>query len=283
MSTRRSHTAVSRPLVLFTSKIRLLIAGSTRPETEAYTSHLANLLLKNNGKFSQPLRILDVCTGSGCIPILLHSMLSPAIADLSLLGIDISADAISLARQNLSGNVRAKLLLEESLVQVDFLVADILQNCDFDVDPQKGPVASRWDILISNPPYISDWGFDHETTRSVRNWEPRLALVPNGHPNYKATDGDTFYPPLLALAANTGAKIAVFEVGGAKQAERVAAMAIKSHHWAGVQLWRDLPDQSGSTARHSSEIEGMALRCVGSGHVRTVVCYTAEGRDWIRE
>ena len=36
----------------------------------------------------------------------------------------------------------------------------------------------QWDLLTSNPPYISPSGFSLSTSRSVRNWEPKLALVP---------------------------------------------------------------------------------------------------------
>ena len=49
---------------------------------------------------------------------------------------------------------------------------------------------TEWDIIISNPPYISPRGYVRETHRSVRNWEPKLALVPCSSSYSCTLDGD---------------------------------------------------------------------------------------------
>lgn len=85
------------------------------------------------------------------------------------------------------------------------------------------------DLLISNPPYISPSDFRNGTTaRSVRLFEPRLALVPpiNYSPslNANANTGDIFYQRLLELSLAVRARLTVLECGDKKQAERVIEM-----------------------------------------------------------
>ncbi|KAE9374066.1 S-adenosyl-L-methionine-dependent methyltransferase [Stipitochalara longipes BDJ] len=100
-----------------------------RPETEAYTSHLASLLingeldeqisldskkaapsLRNEAERRRELRILDICSGSGCISLLLHSLLSESgkFPQIKTLGLDISPKAIALANENLALAIRNK-------------------------------------------------------------------------------------------------------------------------------------------------------------------------------
>jgi len=85
------------------------------------------------------------------------------------------------------------------------------------------------DLLISNPPYISPSDFRNGTTaRSVRLFEPRLALVPPIKPspslNANASAGDVFYQRLLELSLAIRARLTVLECGDKKQAERVVEM-----------------------------------------------------------
>lgn len=86
------------------------------------------------------------------------------------------------------------------------------------------------DLLISNPPYISPRDFTNGTTRrSVRLYEPTLALVPppNQHPGRASGSAraDSFYPHLLAVSAQLDSRFTVLECGDLAQARRVAAMA----------------------------------------------------------
>lgn len=89
------------------------------------------------------------------------------------------------------------------------------------------------DLLISNPPYISPSDFRNGTTaRSVRLFEPRIALVPpinpspslNVNASASASAGDIFYKRLLELSLAVRARLTVLECGDKKQAERVVEM-----------------------------------------------------------
>ncbi len=121
-----------------------------RPETE----ELVEWIVKDNVK-SNHLKILDIGTGSGCIPISLKSVFKNA----TIAGSDISDEALETARVNAQVNN----------VDVTFLKADIslLEPNEF-----------NWDIIVSNPPYITETEKD-EMTESVINFEPHLALFVN--------------------------------------------------------------------------------------------------------
>ncbi|RPB00175.1 S-adenosyl-L-methionine-dependent methyltransferase [Choiromyces venosus 120613-1] len=224
-----------------------------RPETEQYTSHLAGHILKHLHPRTQ-LRIVDLCTGTGCIPLLLHRELSTAGMASRVLGVDISAKAVRLGRRNLEHN---KQELSPSVGEdVQFLLGDVL-----DVECLVKAIERRFqdgggvvDVVISNPPYISKEGFNKSTGRSVRNYEPRLALVPEGG------DGDVFYPAIARAAEKLGAQAVVAEVEGWEQAERVKREWEGSGVWEGVDIWKDF-----------------------AGIERTVVGWRCAGWEWIRD
>ncbi|RAK77496.1 uncharacterized protein BO72DRAFT_339008, partial [Aspergillus fijiensis CBS 313.89] len=166
----------------------------------------------------QPLRILDLCTGTGCITLLLHALLSPSYPSLKIVGIDIHPPAIRLAQKNLRHNITLGDLPARASQDVEFRRADVLA-CpsaptshsklrgrvpaleellpyipDFwpraqDASKPNGQMGREGegeggakvevDVIISNPPYISRTAFlDGTTARSVRFHEPVLALVP---------------------------------------------------------------------------------------------------------
>lgn len=209
---------------------------------------------------SPPLRILDLCTGTGCIPLLLHSLLSPHIANLQILGIDTSPKAIDLARRNLAHNIAKKTLSPAAKSQIRFLGRDVRRggrraSVDEGDGDRDAYLAEEWQIVTSNPPYISPRAFNTSTARSVRAFEPKLALVPpsgshlqddadSGPPSapsiatnlgLKAEEerranyddsGDAFYPSILSIAHRVKAHVLVMEVGDMPQAERVAALGL---------------------------------------------------------
>ncbi|EGD96315.1 hypothetical protein TESG_03768 [Trichophyton tonsurans CBS 112818] len=211
-----------------------------RQDTESYTTRIAQrLLAENRLNPTKSIRIIDVCTGTGCIPLLLHSLLASSIPTISIIGVDISATALSLAKKNLEYNIRNGTLLSRARDEIHFVHADILDPRYLESDGSElGKMLSRsnqghskgLDLLISNPPYISPRDFTNGTTRrSVRLYEPTLALVPppNQHPG-RASDSaraDSFYPHLLAASAQLDSRFTVLECGDLAQARRVAAMA----------------------------------------------------------
>nr|WP_281421305.1 peptide chain release factor N(5)-glutamine methyltransferase [Hymenobacter profundi] len=127
-----------------------------RPETE----ELVQLIIRAHQR--QPgLRILDVGTGSGCIPVALSQHLPGAY----LTAVDISAEALAVARQNAATYQAA----------IDFQQVDILHNL-----PKVE--AHSLDVLVSNPPYV----LEKEKTLmrpNVLAHEPATALfVPDHDP-----------------------------------------------------------------------------------------------------
>jgi release factor glutamine methyltransferase len=132
-----------------------------RPETE----HVVIEALDRAKDFAasigdRPLAIVDVGTGSGAIAIAVAKHVAsvyPAGSDIT--AIDLSEDALNVARKN----------AEELGVadQVRFIRGDLLESL---------PAQPSLDLVLSNPPYVSDSEFA-ELTPMVRDHEPRLALV----------------------------------------------------------------------------------------------------------
>lgn len=121
------------------------------------TEQLVDLLLDHfREKKNEPLNLLDAGTGSGCIPIAIKKE-NP---DWYCAGFDISEKAIERARKNAAINE----------TNVDFFRADIME---IDRLPEK--FQKRWDIVISNPPYITH-SEKHEMHKQVTEYEPHSAL-----------------------------------------------------------------------------------------------------------
>ena len=121
------------------------------------TEELVHMIIKENPKAG--LKVLDIGTGTGCIPISLAlEMKAPEI-----FAIDISEEALKIAIQN-----------SEALeANVTFSICDILTQT---------PDVSELDILVSNPPYIPERE-KIEMHRNVLDFEPELALfVSNDDP-----------------------------------------------------------------------------------------------------
>lgn len=116
-----------------------------RPETEELVSHIL--------KFAQPgMTILDIGTGSGCIPI----TLSLEIHSSKVFATDISEEALQVAERN----------KKHLKVNVTFLKHDILN--------QEIPFRDL-DIIVSNPPYIAEVE-KREMRKNVLAYEPHLSL-----------------------------------------------------------------------------------------------------------
>ncbi|KAL2862963.1 N5-glutamine methyltransferase family protein [Aspergillus lucknowensis] len=219
-----------------------------RHETETITIHAANFILdrmledQNGNKGEKAsLHILDLCTGTGCISLLLHALLSPVFPCLSIVGVDIDDAAIRVARENTERNVRLGLLSKRALSEVSFRRGDVLQCVRSRAAPEDmaniiGPSlhalwSSRCDVIISNPPYVSPAEYhDGTTSRSVRIFEPRRALVPTVNSVLAPVNdndvqvGDLFYDRIAVLMSRLDAKLAVLECGSRLQAVRVATL-----------------------------------------------------------
>jgi release factor glutamine methyltransferase len=124
-----------------------------RPETE----ELVHLVISDLKTFSDPdasLTILDIGTGSGCIPVTLKNKIPSA----EVYAMDVSEGALETARKNAVLNN----------ANVKFFQDDIL-------DPDYLRGAGDYDIILSNPPYIKI-SEKNEMQRNVLDYEPHLAL-----------------------------------------------------------------------------------------------------------
>lgn len=183
----------------------LLVTPATlipRPET----AELIDWILDSCDK-SQPLHVLDIGTGSGCIAIALKKS-----APLwQVIGIDISPDALEIAHENAKRNS----------VEVEWTQADILSP----ITNYQFPIL---DIIVSNPPYICHREKANMDTR-VLDYEPHSALfVPDDEPLL-------FY---RRIAAMKSAKSLYFEINEAYGKE-VCDM-LKELGYTDIQLKHDI-------------------------------------------
>lgn len=176
--------------------------------------------------------MIDLCTGTGCIPLLLHALLAPHFERLKITGVDISLPALSLAQENLKHNMQLGHLAHTAMTDIRFHRADVLAHGIDGIDSipsieailQTQLISDQGgcDLLISNPPYISQTDYRNGTTaRSVRRFEPQLALVPPLRGDEDCRPEDIFYHRILTLALKLKAKITVLECGDILQANRV--------------------------------------------------------------
>lgn len=144
-----------------------------RPETELMCREAVSVCSRLQrmrgayGRKASPVRVLDLCTGSGCIAW----TVALSVPGVAVTGVDISEGALKVA----SGQKFTSFLKERGAVAPTFIKADIL---DFDTDFTEG----KFDVIISNPPYIME--SEKPLLRSnVLLYEPALALfVPDEDP-----------------------------------------------------------------------------------------------------
>ena len=129
------------------------------------TCAVTELALQAAQRLDGSPRILDLCTGSGCIGLALAHKLPGAKVTLA----DISKETLTVAKKNVT---EQKLSARVSCVTADALA---------------GPTAflGKFDLIVSNPPYITT-GEMQELPDSVKNYEPHLAL-------HGGDDGLDFY------------------------------------------------------------------------------------------
>ncbi|NOU58922.1 peptide chain release factor N(5)-glutamine methyltransferase [Marinifilum caeruleilacunae] len=136
-----------------------------RPETE----ELVHAIINENKK--EKLNVLDIGTGSGCIPICLAKHLQEA----NVTSVDISAEAIATAKEN----------AEVNQVKVHFFERDILAWENFEWQ--------QLDIIVSNPPYVT-MAEKEKMEKNVLDFEPHTALFVSNH------DPLIFYRRIAELA-----------------------------------------------------------------------------------
>lgn len=184
-----------------------------RPETE----HVIEVALERLGaRRTQPSRIADMGTGSGCIAIALARELPRAEIAAS----DISAAALDYAQRNAARHSVSD--------RIQFLNADLLELAS----EARDRAESGFDLIVSNPPYVGrdDAG---SLPREVREHEPAEAL-------FGGDDGLEIYPALIEQAARKLAPngILVLEIGY-NGAQHVGSL-LSAPHWCDLRVTRDL-------------------------------------------
>ncbi len=134
-----------------------------RFETEELVKYTLDII---KDEFNSP-KILDIGTGSGCIAVTLKRELPDSV----ITAVDISNDALSVAKKNACDNN----------VNINFTNSDIFENVD-----------DKFDVIISNPPYIKTI---EEIDPKVEKNEPSIAL-------YAGVDGLACYRKVLSNVSN---------------------------------------------------------------------------------
>ncbi|MBL7895938.1 MAG: peptide chain release factor N(5)-glutamine methyltransferase [Bacteroidia bacterium] len=181
-----------------------------RPETE----ELVELIIKDCKKagFEDP-DILDIGTGSGCIPIALKKNLE----DANVSAVDVSQEALITAQQNAILNN----------VTIMFNKVNILtEEADYSLE--------NYDIIVSNPPYIAKKEADSMHAR-VKDFEPQIALFVDNE------DALLFYRRIITLCKkhlNAGGNL-YFELNPI-YAQEIKQLAIGCGEFKSVNLLKDL-------------------------------------------
>lgn len=160
-----------------------------RQETEQWSM----ILIERLKKFSDhPLRILDMCTGSGCIAI----ALAQALPKATIYAVDTSKVALALAQKN---------ALHNRVSNIKFICSDLF----------KALSAGSFDLIVANPPYVAADEWQH-LDPSVRIWEDKNALLAadNGTALAKQIihQARYFLSPHSLLIANTIPRL-IIEIG----------------------------------------------------------------------
>lgn len=201
-----------------------------RPETEhvmeVALARLGERGLKihmDTGAPRETLFVADVGTGSGCLAVSLAHELPHA----KILAIDISADALEVARRNARLNGVAD--------RVEFLEGDLLSPF-LEYAPSKQSAAAfphKFDVIVSNPPYV---GRHEESSleREVRDHEPHVAL-------FGGSRGVEFYARLIGQAREwlRDRGLLVLELGH-DSAEHVRDLFDRQSGWTNVAITIDL-------------------------------------------
>ena len=154
------------------------------------TEYLVDDTLKLIKKYVDNPKVIDICTGSGCIAISLSKELNQRITAL-----DISKDALEIAQEN----------AKENNADIEFINQDIKE-----FNPKE-----KYNVLISNPPYVKE---DEEIDEETKH-EPKIAL-------YAKENGLEYYKIILKKSTIFLDKknLIAFEIG-ATQKESIIKLA----------------------------------------------------------
>ncbi len=176
-----------------------------RPETE----ELVRWILDEN--LGTDVHVMDVCTGSGCIALALKNQLK----DATVFGVDKSVEALNIATQNATSNK----------IGVDFFHFDVLKQASFGF--------MKFDIMVSNPPYVRHLE-KFQMDKNVLDFEPHMALFVDNE------DPLLFYRIIVELAdghLNKSGQL-FFEINEAYGGD--VMQLLRDHNYTNCELRKDL-------------------------------------------
>lgn len=178
------------------------------------TMAVVDLALEQQKKLPSNPRILDLCTGSGCIGLALASQIKDARVTL----VDVSPKALKIAKKNTT----------------DLKLTGRVSCFQGDVRQPASKFLGQFDLIISNPPYITGQEM-LQLQRSVRDYEPWLAL-------FGGTDGLDFYRAILShyTAALKPGGYLCFEFGQGQ--EDAVCWLLEAHDYEVLELRKDSGD-----------------------------------------
>ncbi len=177
-----------------------------RPETE----ELVDWIVQEEQLKNRAVKILDIGTGSGCIPITLKYFSAAS----EVYTMDVSKDALAVAFKNANKN----------RVELNLIHQNILTTNSIDSD---------FDLVVSNPPYV----LESEKTamrKNVLDYEPSLALF------VKDSDPLVFYKKIIQLIESSSKKSTVlyFEIN--EQYALELSQCFNPSKWAELECRKDL-------------------------------------------
>lgn len=190
-----------------------------RPETEELVSWVLskikdikeNSIAKNEKEDTRnSISIIDIGTGSGCIPVSVKKQLPNA----EVFALEISSEALNVAKKNAELNEVSINFIQKNILKTDFL-------------PQK------YDVIVSNPPYVRELEKKYIKNNVLEN-EPHLALfVSDENPL-------VFYRKIADLAKNHLTKngLLFFEINQHLEAETASLLIDKG--FSSLELKKDL-------------------------------------------
>jgi release factor glutamine methyltransferase len=182
-----------------------------RPETEHIVEDV-----EAHFAADAPLRFADLGTGSGCLAVTVAHLFANARG----VALDMSADALAVARANA---VRHGVADRVAFVRGDFA--------------QPFAAAGSLDLVVSNPPYVSEAEY-RELDPEVSQFEPRTALVPDGHVESDGLECVRALLPQVARALRPGG-LFLMEFGWT-QGEAVRRIVEGQGAFSSVTIRRDL-------------------------------------------
>lgn len=175
-----------------------------RPETE----HLVEVALAHLRATPRP-RVLDLCTGTGCVAI----AVAKNLPDAAVTAVDLNPSAVALAREN-----AARLRVEVTVLEGDLFAP---------LDPHP-----PFDAIVANPPYVS-----------VREWDSLPEVIRKHEDPMALLSGDDGLDLIRGIASEAGTHLSrggllAMEIG---EDQGAAAQAIlNSHGFGHVQVLKDL-------------------------------------------